>query len=157
MKTDPTDTGGLFISRRPGTRPVKYRALPKGGSERRQRLDNLVARTIRGGMIVINLCFWGPIPAAWLWVGGHIQGATNNVGLAILVAFLGMMFTLLGALIVLRWLDQSWILVRRAAGHDQRSGTLGGIFALTAAIGAVIFTVWLLVFAGLGPTLAPNS
>ena len=33
MKTDPTDTGGLFVGRRPGTRPVKYRALPERGSD----------------------------------------------------------------------------------------------------------------------------
>ena len=37
MKTDPTDTGGLFVGRRPGTAPVRYRALPERGSESRQR------------------------------------------------------------------------------------------------------------------------
>ena len=31
MKTDPTDTGGLFVGRRPGTRPIRYRALPERG------------------------------------------------------------------------------------------------------------------------------
>ena len=29
MKTDPSETGGLFVGRRPGTRPVTYRAVPE--------------------------------------------------------------------------------------------------------------------------------
>ncbi len=35
---------------------------------------------------------------------------------------------------VLKRLDNAWILVRRAAGHDQRTGALGRIFGMTAAI-----------------------
>ena len=54
-------------------------------------------------------------------------------------------------------LDQAWILVRRAAGHDQREGVIGRIFAVSAGIGVVLFTVWLLIFAGLGPTIAPGN
>jgi hypothetical protein len=50
-----------------------------------------------------------------------------------------------------------WILMRRAAGHDQREGAIGRIFAVSAAIGVVLFTIWLLVFAGLGPDLAPKG
>ena len=38
-RTDPTDNGGLFIGRRPGTAPVRYRALPQRGTRRRQQLD----------------------------------------------------------------------------------------------------------------------
>jgi hypothetical protein len=55
-----------------------------------------------------------------------------------------------GALMVLRRLDVAWILVRRAAGHDQRSGVLGRIFAVTAVIAASIFTVWFLIINGPG-------
>ena len=40
MRTDPTDNGGLFVGRRPGTRPIKYRALPQRGDDRRRRIDN---------------------------------------------------------------------------------------------------------------------
>ena len=32
MRTDPTDTGGLFVGRRPGTAPTRYRAQPERGS-----------------------------------------------------------------------------------------------------------------------------
>ena len=61
------------------------------------------------------------------------------------------MFGLLfGTLSLLRRFDQAWILVRRAAGHDQRSGVLGRIFAATAAVCAILFIVWFLVIHGPG-------
>jgi hypothetical protein len=156
MRTDPTDTGGLFVGRRPGTAPVSYRALPERGGPARQRFDAGLAALLLISIAVVNLSFWGPLPVAWLWVGSQVDYQSGSVSLGILVAFVGLMFTLLGGLIVMRRLDQAWILVRRAAGHDQRSGTLSLIFVLTAAIGGTVFTVWLVLFAGLAPTLAPR-
>ena len=47
--------------------------------------------------------------------------------------------------------------MRRAAGHDQRKGVIGVVFAIAAIIGVTLFTIWLLIFAGLGPTLAPTG
>jgi hypothetical protein len=82
MRTDPTDTGGLFIGRRPGTGP---------GS------------------------------------------------LGIVVSCLGVLAAVLGGLVVLKRLDQFWILVRRAAGYDQRSGVIGSVFAGAAIIGVALF------------------
>ena len=38
---------------------------------------------------------------------------------------------------VLKRIDRAWILVRRAAGIDQRSGVMGRVFAITAIICAV--------------------
>jgi hypothetical protein len=156
MRTDPTDTGGLFVGRRPGTAPVKYRALPQRGSETRRRLDAMLAALLLGSITLVNLSFWGPLPVAWLWVGSQVDYQSGSVSLGIFVAFVGLMFTLLGGLVVMRRLDQAWILVRRAAGHDQRTGTLSVIFVLTAAIGGAAFTVWLVLFAGLSPSLAPR-
>lgn len=156
MRTDPTDTGGLFIGRRPGTAPVTYRALPRLRGARRRRADALLASAILALMILVNLLFWGPIPMAWLWVASQVEYVTGSVSLGIAIGFLGMLLTLLGGLILLRTLDHAWILVRRAAGTDQRSGVVGPVFAATAAVGAIAFATWLLVFAGLGPTLAPN-
>ena len=157
MRTDPTDTGGLFIGRRPGTAPVRYRGIPVPGSRRRQAFDRVLAASLLTAMIVVNLSFWGPLPVAWLWIGSQVEYLTGSVSLGILLAFLGLLATLLGALVVLRQLDHTWILVRRAAGHDQRIGSIGKVFAITAAVGAIAFTVWLLIFAGLGPSLAPQS
>jgi hypothetical protein len=77
--------------------------------------------------------------------------------LGIVTAFFVMLAALFVGLILMKRLDQAWILVRRAAGHDQREGVIGRIFAISAGIGVVLFTIWLLVFAGLGPTIAPNG
>ena len=152
---DPTDTGGLFIGRRPGTRPVKYRDTPVTGSASRRRADDWLARGILFVEVVLLLSLWGPQPAAWLWVGGQVQGATGNIEAAISVSFLGMLATLFFTLVIVKRLDHAWRLVRRAAGHNQTEGIVERVFVISAGIAAVCFTVWFLVIAGPGPSIAP--
>src|SRR4051794_41448864 len=106
-------------------------------------------------MVVLNLLFWGPIPAAALWVASRVQYVPDSVSLGILLGFCFLLAALFLGLAVLRRLARAWIVVRRAAGIDQRGGALGGVFATTAVIGAVGFTAWLLFIGGLGPTPAP--
>jgi hypothetical protein len=151
MKTDPTDNGGLFVGRRPGTRPIKYRALPQRGSASRRAIDEALAILLLLGEGVIALLFWGPLPVLWLWIGGPVKGATDSIGAAILTAFAGLMACLLLGLVGMRQLDQAWILVRRAAGHDQRTGKIGLVFAITCAIGATAFAIWFIFINGPGP------
>ncbi|MDX6667224.1 MAG: hypothetical protein QOK04_604 [Solirubrobacteraceae bacterium] len=148
MRTDPTDNGGLFVGRRPGTRPVKYRALPKFADARRQMLDRCLAAGLLVVMAVVNLMFWGPLPVAWMWVGSQVDYGTSSTFLGIITAFMGLLFTLLLGLVLLRRLDSTWILVRRAAGVDQREGTLGRIFVVTCGIGTLVFVTWFIVFSG---------
>lgn len=148
MRTDPTDTGGLFVGRRPGTRPVRYRRLPERGSEGRRRIDALLAAGILALMAAINLAFWGPIPLAGLWLGSRIQYWTGNAAGGILVAFLAILGALLLGLVALKQLDAVWVLVRRAAGHDQRRGVIGRMFAATCVVGAVCFGIWFVLFSG---------
>jgi hypothetical protein len=155
VRTDPTDNGGLFVGRRPGTAPVRYRGTPERGKGSRRVIDAVFAASILALMGLIAVCFWGPIPMAWLWVGAQIQYRTDSVSAALFIAFLGMLLTLLAGLSLVKRLDQFWILVRRAAGHDQRKGVIGPVFATAAIIGVTLFSIWLLIFAGLGPTLAP--
>jgi hypothetical protein len=148
VRTDPSDTGGLFIGRRPGTKPIKYRRLPPRGTARRRALDNGLAIAVLALIGLVCLLFWGPLPAAWLWVGSHVQYWTGSVSAGILSAFAGLLFTLLLALAVCKQLDGAWILIRRAAGHDQREGALGRVFAVTCATGAIVFALWFLLFSG---------
>jgi hypothetical protein len=61
-----------------------------------------------------------------------------------------MLAVLFGGLMVLKRVDRAWVLVRRAAGIDQRQGAMGRVFAITAAICATIFTVWFLLINGPG-------
>jgi hypothetical protein len=156
MKTDPTDNGGLFVGRRPGTRPVKYRALPQLRGDRRQTLDSWLAAALLAAMVLVNLLFWGPLPLGWLWIGSQVDYLTASTFIGIVAAFFGLLATLLLGLMAMRRLDLAWILVRRAAGHDQREGTIGRVFGVTAVIGAVLFFGWLFLIAGLGPSLAPQ-
>jgi|SRR2546421_1425092 len=148
MKTDPTDTGGLFVGRRPGTRPVKYRHLPEFKDKRRRQLDRILAAAMLVLMAVIVMFFWGPLPVAWMWVGSQVDYLTGSTFVGIIVAFMGLLFTLLLGLVLTRRLDVAWILVRRAGGVDQRQGALGRVFAVASVIGVLVFGAWLLLFSG---------
>jgi hypothetical protein len=148
MRTDPSDTGGLFVTRRPGTRPVQYRTPPRRGDDRRQRLDGLIAAGLLALMVVVNLSFWGPLPLACLWIGGRTQYVTDSVGVGLLAAFITLIGGLLLGLMALKRLDYAWILTRRASGHDQRQGMIGRIFMICCMIGVPIFGVWFLFFSG---------
>ena len=157
MRTDPTDNGGLFVGRRPGTAPVRYGATPdrRGGAQR--FVDTALAWFIVVVMVVVAASCWGPIPLAWLWITGRINYETGSIMGAIAIGFLGMILTMILILALVKRIDQFWILVRRAAGHDQRKGIIGPVFAVASVIGASAFTFWLLFIAGLGPSFAPGG
>jgi hypothetical protein len=157
MRSDPSDNGGLFVGRRPGTAPVRFRALPKRGSSKRQRIDNGIANSMLGAMIVLSLLCWGPIPVGCLWIGSRVNYVSGSVGLGILGAIVALFVLLFGALSLMRRLDSAWILVRRAAGHDQRTGALGRVFAVTAAVCAGLFTIWFVLIHGPGQTITSGN
>jgi hypothetical protein len=136
---------------------VKYRALPQRGSERRRRVDAAFAHALLALMILINLLFWGPIPAGSLWLGSQLEYLSGSVMLGIVSSFVVLIVVLFGALTLLKRVDAAWIVVRRAAGIDQRQGMIGRVFGATAAVGFLCFTAWFLLIAGPGPTLAPGS
>jgi hypothetical protein len=150
MRSDPSENGGLFVGRRPGTAPVRFRELPTRGGALRRRFDGSLAGILFGAMVVLSLLCWGPIPLGCLWLGSQMDYLSGSVSLGILVSFAGLFTFLFGALALLRRLDQAWILVRRAAGYDQRSGALGRIFAITAVVCALAFVFWFLVIHGPG-------
>lgn len=157
MRTDPSDTGGLFVRRRPGTAPVRYSAPPDAGSASRRRADGLLAHALFALMVLVSLSFWGPLPAACLWVASQAQYLTGSVTVGLTVGFATLLAVLLGGLVVLKRLDAAWILVRRAAGVDQRGGVLPRVFGATAAVAAVGFTIWLVFIGGLGSSVIPRG
>lgn len=150
MRSDPSDNGGLFVGRRPGTAPVRFRSLPERGSERRRRIDGTLANLLLAAITLLCLLCWGPIPVACLWAGSQANYLSGSVSIGILVAFAALFALLFGTLALLKRLDNAWILVRRAAGHDQRTGIMGRIFGMTAAICALLFAVWFLIIHGPG-------
>ena len=157
MRTDPTDNGGLFVGRRPGTAPVHFRGLPQRGSDLRRRLDGSLASILLAGMVLLSLMCWGPIPIACLWIAAQVNYLSGSVSLGIFVAFVGLFVLLFGTLALLRRLDQAWILVRRAAGHDQRNGVLGRVFAISAAVCGGVFMFWFLIIHGPGSSVMPGN
>ena len=156
-RNDPSETGGLFVGRRPGTAPVHYREAPERGGDTRQRVDGSFANLLLAGMVFLSLLCWGPIPLACLWIGSEVDYLTNSVSLGILLAFVSLFVLLFGALALLRRLDNAWILVRRAAGHDQRTGALGRVFATTAIVCGIVFTFWFVIIHGPGSSIVSGN
>jgi fumarate reductase subunit D len=153
---DPTDTGGLFIGRRPGTAPARYRAVePK--SERRRRVDALLAHGLLAIELVLCLSLLGPQPLGWLWVGSQVQYLTGYVTAGIGTVLLGCLASLMLTMALAKRVDHAWKLVRRAAGHRQERGALERIFTVSVAIALLVFVFWFFVIQGPGPTLAPSS
>jgi hypothetical protein len=157
MRTDPSETGGLFVGRRPGTAPIHFRGLPERGGPMRQRADATFANAMLATIVIGCLLCWGPIPLACLWVGSETSYLTGSISFGILMSMVALFVLLFGVLSLLKRLDHAWILVRRAAGHDQRLGALGRVFGITAAICASLFAIWFMVLHGPGSSVMPGN
>jgi len=156
-RNDPTDTGGLFIGRRPGTAPLRFRGTPVTAGAQRRTVDRLLAGLLLLIELLLCLSLFGPQPIGWLWVGSQVNYQTGSISLGILSAFAGMVTTLMITLALARRVDHAWRLVRRAAGYEQKNGALERIFVISAGIAAIGFIFWFLIIAGPGPSLAPSQ
>jgi hypothetical protein len=154
---DPTDNGGLFIGRRPGTGPIRYRAQPVTAGPARQQVDRGLAMGLLAAQAALCLSLWGPQPVAWLWVGSQVDYLTGSVTAGIVVAFVGMLITLFFTLAVLKRIELAWKLTRRAGGVEQKRGSLEAVFAVTLVIAVSAFSFWFFIIQGPGPSLAPDG
>jgi hypothetical protein len=153
---DPTDTGGLFIGRRPGTAPVRYRDV-EPSSERRRRMDEWLAHGLLALEALLCLTLFGPQPLAWLWIGSQVDYQTGYVTAGIATIMLGCLASLMLTMAAAKRVDHAWKLVRRAAGHRQERGALERIFAACVGVALVVFAIWFLIIQGPGPSLAPGE
>ena len=156
-RNDPTDTGGLFIGRRPGSAPLKYRDQPERGLDRRQRVDGLLANLLFALECLVVFSCWGPQPVAWLWIGSQINYVTDSVFTGIAAAFAGLLVSVMATLWLTVRMDGLWRILRRAAGHDQKEGVLGRIFMWTAIVAGGAFLFWLIIIQGPGSSLVPEQ
>jgi hypothetical protein len=154
---DPTDTGGLFIGRRPGTAPVRFRGTPVRAGQARRGVDRLLSAALLGLELLLCVSLFGPQPIGWMWVGSQVNYASHSTFLGIVTAFFGMVCTLFLTVALARRVDQAWKLVRRAAGYEQKRGALERIFVISIGIAAAGFIFWFLIIAGPGPQVAPSS
>lgn len=153
---DPSDTGGLFIGRRPGTGPVRYREV-EPSSEGRRRADRWLAHALLALELVLCLSLFGPQPVGWLWIGSQVDYLTGYVTAGISTVMIGCLVSLMLTMAAGKRVDYAWKLVRRAAGHRQERGALERIFAMSVAAAAVAFTFWFLIIQGPAPTFAPRN
>ena len=153
---DPTDTGGLFVGRRPGTRPVHY-AEAEPSSERRRAADKVLAHALLAVELVLCLSLLGPQPLAWFWIGSQAEYLTDTVEAGIATIMVGCLASLLLTLAGAKRVDHAWKLVRRAAGHKQERGALERIFATSVGIATVVFLIYFFVFLEPIPRVAPNT
>jgi hypothetical protein len=156
-QNDPSTTGGLFIGRRPGTGPLRYREQPPEPAPGRRLLDRALAGAVLAIETLVCSTLWGPQPAGWLWVGSQVDYHSGSVVLGIFSAFAGMTLTMMATIGVAMRLDRVWKLVRRAAGFQQKDGVLERIFVISAFLGGTAFAIWLLVIQGPGPQFSPRQ
>jgi hypothetical protein len=156
---DPTDTGGLFVGRRPGTRPVRFPDLPPGTPTGQRRANRLLAGFLLFVEVVLCITIWGPQPALALWFGSHVQYWTNgSVTLGIVAAFALMLVTLFFTLAIARRVDHAWKLVRRAAGYRQERGALERIFVATLVVVGGAYLFYFFIIQGPGSsTFSPQA
>ncbi|MEA2428571.1 MAG: hypothetical protein QOF37_2199 [Thermoleophilaceae bacterium] len=155
---DPSDTGGLFVGRRPGTRPVRFRDVPADAVVHRRR-DKLLAGFLLFVEMLLCITIWGPQPALALWFGSQVQyWAGGSVTLGIVAAFALMLITLFVTLAIARRVDHAWKLVRRAAGYHQERGALERIFVIALIVVGGAFLFWFLLINGPGSsTFSPQA
>jgi hypothetical protein len=154
---DPTDTGGLFIGRRPGTAPVRFRDVPADTSAGRRRADGTLAALLLAIETLLCLSLFGPQPLAWMWIGSQVEYLTGYVTAGISTIMLGCLASLFITMAIAKRVDHAWKLVRRAAGHRQERGALERIFAMSVAVAVLAFVVWFFLIEGPGPSLSPRN
>jgi hypothetical protein len=150
---DPTDTGGLFIGRRPGTRPIRYPSADPSTRASRRNADKGFAAFLLVIETLLCVSVWGPQPLFWLWFGSQVNYWTGSVSAGIVSAFIGMLATLFITLSIARRVDHAWKLVRRAAGYRQEKGALERIFVIALLIVATCFWFWFFVLNGPGSSV----
>jgi hypothetical protein len=153
---DPTETGGLFIGRRPGTAPIRFRR-PAADHPGRRRFDRYLAAGLLTLEVLLCLSLFGPQPAGWLWVGSQVQYLTGFVSAGIATIMLGCLITLFLTMGLAKRVDHAWKLVRRAAGYDQERGALERMFVLSVGIAVVVFGTWFFLIHGPGSSVFPGQ
>src|SRR3954467_3505692 len=153
---DPTDTGGLFIGRRPGTRPVRLPVGTKPSEGGRRVADKTFAAFLLFIETLLCVSVWGPQPLFWLWFGSQVNYWTDSVEAGIASGFVGMLATLFITLALARRVDHAWKLVRRAAGYKQEKGALERIFVVALIIVGSAFMFWFLIISGPGSSIVPG-
>lgn len=117
-----------------------------------------VLRTGAGASLVVLIMFTGSLvlwvgtPLAWLWIGSQIQGATDSLGAALGIMFVGVVVTIALLAALLAKLSNTYRANRRARGLDDPGHVmLEGVLVVSAGLTITVFVVWFFLFAGASP------
>jgi hypothetical protein len=109
-------------------------------------------------MLGAGLVLWIGVPLGWLYIGSQVQGATDSLGVAILVMMVGVLVSIALIVPALGWLNRKHLALREARGLDTHGQTaLEGVMTVSAVIAVVAFVIWFFIIAGPGPSLAPRN
>jgi heme/copper-type cytochrome/quinol oxidase subunit 2 len=126
-------------------------------------MRNLVRAGASGLILVImmlgaGLLLWIGVPFGWLYIGSQVQGASESLGLAILVMMVGVLVSIVVIVPALGWLNKKHLELREARGLETHGQTaLEGVMTVCVVIAVIAFTVWFFVIEGPGPSLAPDE
>jgi heme/copper-type cytochrome/quinol oxidase subunit 2 len=122
------------------------------------------ARAGISGLILIvimlggSLLLWIGVPAAWLYIGSRVEGATSNLGAALAVTMLGAVASIIAIVPGLSWLNRKHVELREARGLESHGNTaLEAVMTISAIVAVIGFSIWFFIFAGPGPMLAPRN
>jgi heme/copper-type cytochrome/quinol oxidase subunit 2 len=103
-------------------------------------------------MFTGSVVLWAGTPLAWLWIASQVQGAIESLGISIMIAFAGVIVTVLALATVLSRLSDVYRANRRARGmEDPGHVVLENVLIVSAGISLAVFGVWFLFFAGADP------
>ncbi len=103
-------------------------------------------------MFIGSLGLWVGTPLLWLWVGSQVQGATDSLSTAIVVAFIGalVMISALGTLLA-RLSDVYRANCEARGLGDPGNVVLEGVLVVSAGLTLAVFVIWFFFFAGAAP------
>ncbi|HEX2232938.1 MAG TPA: hypothetical protein VHG69_06195 [Thermoleophilaceae bacterium] len=109
-------------------------------------------------MVGAGLLLWIGVPLGWLYIGSQVQGASESIGLAILVMMVGVLVSIAVIVPTLGWLNKKHLELREARGLETHGQTaLEGIMTFCVVIAVIVFVAWFFVIEGPGPSLAPDE
>ena len=109
-------------------------------------------------MLGAGLVLWIGVPLGWLYVGSQVQGASDSLGLAILVMMVGVVASIVLIVPALGWLNRKHLELREARGLETHGQTaLEAVMTVSVFVAVVAFTIWFFLIEGPGPSLAPKE
>jgi hypothetical protein len=116
--------------------------LNGGQSTGASRGVNAASAAVLGAEVIGFLSICGPIPLAWLWIGGLVYRATGSLAADVGVVFLGFLLSTIPVARALSRLDGVWITLRQRAGRNQTHGALTQVVGVIGTFVIVLFMVW---------------